>query len=107
MVTERYSKVSPEVPVVITDGRKVVSTAGAREALVAVATPAKGVYITALSTNTGVVVVGGVTVVATASIMQGTPLWGGDTIPVEIDDLMKIYLDVTVSGNGVSYTKLV
>lgn len=107
MVTQRFSKVSPEVPSVITNGRKVVSTAGTRETLVAVSTPAKGVVIMAISTNTGITAVGGATVVATAATQQGVVILAGEAVTLAIDDLIKVYLDVTISGNGVIYTKLV
>ena len=107
MVTQRFARVSPEVAYEITDGRKVVATAGQREQLVATVSTAKGVFITAIATNTGVTGVGGATVVATAGTQQGTPLYAGETIFIPIDDLSKVYLDVQISGNGVVYTKLV
>ena len=86
----------------ITSGRKTVATAGTREQLAA-STAARRVEITAETDNTGVVVVGGSTVVAALASRAGTPLNPGDTITVEIDDLAKIYMDVTVNGDGVTY----
>ena len=87
----------------ITSGRKTVGTAGTRETLVASSTRARRVEITAETDNTGVVVVGGSTVVAAQASRVGTPLNPGDTMTIEIDDLQKIYLDSTVSGDGVTY----
>jgi hypothetical protein len=87
----------------IGDGRKTVTTAGTRVALAA-STGATQVLITALDANTGVVVVGGSTVVASASTRQGTPLWARDSIALEVDDLADVYIDSTVNGEGVSFT---
>lgn len=89
----------------IGDGLKLVTTAATREALVASTTPCKSVVITAKQTNTGTVVVGGATVVAASgATRRGTPLNPGDSVSINIDDLAKIYLDVTVNGEGVTYT---
>ena len=87
----------------IKDGRKVVTTAATRVTLVAASTPAKFVLITAETDNTGVIVVGGSTVVALLASRQGTPLLAGDSMLIEIDDLVDIYLDSTVNGDGVTY----
>ena len=90
----------------ITSGRKVVTTAGTRETLVASTTAAKLVIITAETDNTGVMAVGAVTVVAAVLTRVGTPLLAGDSITLPVDDLVKVYLDSTVSGDGVTYVAL-
>lgn len=90
----------------IKDGRKTVTTAATREALVASATPAKKVIITAETDNTGVIAVGGSTVVALLASRRGTPLLAGDSFTLEVDDLIDVYLDTTVNGDGVTYTYL-
>lgn len=87
----------------ISDGRKTVTTAGTREALAA-STSCKWVTITAETDNTGVVAVGGSTVVASLSTRTGTPLFAGDSVTILTDNLADIQLDVTVSGEGVTYT---
>lgn len=87
----------------ITDGRKVVAVAGTRETLAA-STACKKVDITAETDNTGIVVVGGTSVVASLATRRGTPLNAGDTYSLEIDNLIDVNLDVTVSGDGVTYT---
>lgn len=87
----------------ISNGRTVVTTAGTRVAL-ATSTACKKVDITAETDNTGIIVVGGATVVAALATRQGVPLYAGDTYSLEIDDLADIYLDTTVSGDGVTYT---
>ena len=87
----------------INDGRKTVAAAGTAEALAA-STVCKRVDIQALSTNTGIVVVGGSTVVAAAGTRRGIALEAKQVYSFSIDDLAKIYLDVTVPGEGVSFT---
>ena len=87
----------------ISDGRKVVAAAGTAETLVAASTSCRFVILTALSTNTGIVAVGGSTVVAAAATRRGAALSAGDSVGIPIDDLIKIYLDAVVSGEGVSY----
>lgn len=87
----------------IGDGRKVVTTAGTALAL-ATTTPCKKVTITAETDNTGIIVVGGSTVVAALATRRGTPLNAGDSYEVDIDDLADVYLDTTVSGDGVTFT---
>lgn len=85
------------------DGRKTVSSAGTREKLVASSTPCKWVCICAMKTNTGIVVVGSNTVVAAEATRRGIPLEKGESVRIDIDDLSKIYLDVTVNGEGVTF----
>ena len=89
----------------IGDGRQTVTTAGTRVAL-ASSTAAKIVIITAETDNTGVIVVGGSTVVAALATRRGTPLLAGDSVTLEVDDLADVNLDSTVSGDGVTYTYL-
>lgn len=86
----------------IADDRKVVTTAGTRVTL-ASSTACEQVVITAETDNTGIVVVGGSTVVAALATRRGIPLYAGDTITLEIDNLADVYLDSTVSGDGVTY----
>ncbi len=85
-------------------GRKTVTTAGTRVPLVSVSTPCSAVCITALESNTGTIVVGGVTVVALLATREGTPIYATGSFIVEVDDLADIYIDSTVNGEGVSFT---
>ena len=87
----------------INDGRKEVASAGTAVTLAA-STACTKVTITAEEDNTGVIVVGGSSVVAALGTRQGTPLNAGQSYTVEIDDLVKIYLDSTASGDGVTYS---
>ncbi len=92
------------VPTALGDGRKTVAVAGTREAL-AGSTACKRVLITAETDNspTGVVVVGSSTVVASLSTRRGFALYAGDWCEIETDNLADVYLDSTVSGDGVTF----
>ena len=79
-----------------------VATAATAEAL-AGDIPCDGVLITAETDNTGIIVVGGVGVVAALATRKGTPLAAGESCYVEVDSLARIYLDTTVNGDGVTY----
>jgi len=96
----QYLRSDPLTTVV--DGRQVVTTAGTRVKFADV--PCERVDITALSSNTGIVVIGAVTCVAAAGTRRGTPLVANQAYSIEIDNLNKLYIDSTVSGEGVSYT---
>ncbi len=87
----------------INDGRKVVTTAGTRERLVGASTPAKYVAITAETDNTGVMAVGGATVVAALATRRGTPLSPGSSISLDVDDLLDVWPDSPASGDGATY----
>lgn len=88
------------------DGRTVVTTAGTRVQLASQGGlgAIDAIAITALGTNTGTIVVGGSTVVAAAGTRRGTPLAAGASMTIQADDLSDVWLDATVSGEGVSYT---
>lgn len=86
----------------LTDGRKVVTTAGTRVAL-ATSTVVKEVVITAETDNTGIVVVGGSTCVAALATRTGVPLNAGDSVSFQITNLNAVSLDSTVSGDGVTF----
>lgn len=61
------------------------------------------VFITALTTNSGIVVVGGNDVVATEATRTGKVMYPGDTITISIDNLAKIFINGT-ANDGVSFT---
>lgn len=91
------------------DGRKVVTSAGTAVALAASAA-CRSVCVTALSTNAGVVVVGSSAVVAAlgttgaAGTRRGTPLSAGESVTYRVADLADVWIDSTVSAEGVSYS---
>ncbi len=84
------------------DGRKVVTTAGTRVAL-ASSTVATRAILTAETSNTGLVVVGAVTVVAAVGTRRGVPLSPGATIEIGAGDLANIYIDSEQNGDGVTF----
>ena len=87
----------------IADGRKVVAAAGTAVALESTENVVDLVIITAETNNTGVMAVGASTVVAAVGARRGTPLLAGDSMALEGVDLNEVYLDATVTGDGVTY----
>ena len=83
-------------------GVKVVTTAGTDEAL-AVSTKARVVIIQAQTDNTGVIAVGASGVDATVATGTGVLLYLGDSVPLEVNDLADVFIDATVSGEGVRF----
>ncbi|HTA98661.1 MAG TPA: hypothetical protein VK730_13595 [Solirubrobacteraceae bacterium] len=70
-----------------------------------------GVILQALETNTGTIVFGGKTVVAKAGThaapeRKGIALTPGASATLDINDLAAIWIDATVSGDGVSWALL-
>lgn len=96
-VSSSTSGVTTAVP-----GRKVVAVAGTAESLAATTT-CKKVDIVAETDNTGIIVVGDSTVVAALATRKGVPLYAGDFYSLEIADPATLFLDTTVSGDGVTY----
>lgn len=89
----------------IGDGRKVVTTAGTPVALAA-STTCKRVVVVAETDNTGTIVVGGTGVVAALGTRRGVPLGPGDAFELDVDDLADVWIDSTVSTDGVTFTYL-
>lgn len=87
----------------IADGSKVTVSAGTAVAL-ATSTACKRIQIQAKFNNTGIVVVGASTVVAAESTRRGIALNPGDAIELDIDNVNDVYIDSTVSGEGVTFT---
>jgi len=85
------------------DGVTVVSSAGTHVEL-ASSTACKKVDIQAQTDNTGLIAVGFDAVDATEATGTGVILYAGDTYSLEINNLNLIYIDSTVSGEGVRYT---
>lgn len=90
----------------IGDGRQTVTTHGTAVALAA-STTCKYVIITALSSNTNRVMIGGSTVVAAVgATSRGTPLSANEKIAFPCDNLADIYVDSITDGEGVQFTYL-
>ncbi len=83
----------------IFDGAKAVTTAGTEVCLVATSTPCLAVTIQALRANTGIIYVGGTTIAAN----RGISLSAGESWSVAINDLIDIWIDASVSLDGVSF----
>lgn len=88
----------------VSDGRTVVTTAGTRVQLSTSSVASLTITITAETSNTGIVVVGGSAVVAAVGTRRGVPLFAGDSYTIAANNLNLIYLDSTVNGEGVTYT---
>ena len=88
----------------VADGRKVVTVAGTRVQFDPL--ECRAVAFTAELGNTGVIVIGGPTVVAAAGTRTGTPLSAGDTAILAVNNMKLVYMDATVNGEGVTYTVL-
>jgi len=85
------------------DGRKAVTTAGTRAPLSASAVSCCWGILAAFPGNTGTVVIGSSEVVASLATRRGIPLNKGDSVGLSVTDLNAIYLDSTVSGEGVTF----
>jgi hypothetical protein len=84
-------------------GIKVVAAAGTDEVL-AGSTVCKKVTIQAQTDNTGLIAVGAAGVDAAVAAGTGVLLSPGDAFELEADNLSDIYIDSTVTGDGVRYT---
>lgn len=84
-------------------GVKTVASAGTDEALVASATPAKWVTIQARTDNTGNIAIGGAGVDANEATGTGVLLAAAASITLPVDDLADVFVDATVSGDGVRF----
>jgi len=84
-------------------GVKAVTAAGTAEAIAA-STAAKWVIVQAQTDNTGIIAVGGSGVLATVATGTGVALVAGALITIPCDNLADIFVDATVSGDGVRFT---
>jgi len=90
--------ISVAAPTTIYHGKKTVTTAGTRVAL-ASSQAVRSVCIKALQTNGGYIYVGD----TSTSSTTGFQLLAGDTISLDIANLNTVYIDSSVSGEGVTY----
>ncbi len=84
----------------IGSGQTVVAAAGTRVQLTATSTPILSVTVKALSTNTGIIYVGGDDVSAAIGLELINP---GESASVDVDNLTDVWIDAAVNGEGVSY----
>ena len=85
------------------DGLKVVATAGT-DVVLGGDVDCMKIDIQAQTDNTGIIAVGFTGVDATEATGTGIALYAGDTYSLEVTNLNLIYIDATVSGEGVRYT---
>ena len=85
------------------DGVKTVTSAGT-DVVLRASTTCKKIDIQAQTDNTGLIAVGFTGVDATEATGSGIILYPGDTYSLEISNTSLIYIDSTVSGEGVRYT---
>jgi hypothetical protein len=84
----------------IVNGKKTVTTATTAEALGATANiPSGEIRIKAEATNTGIIYVGNASVAAA----NGFELAAGEELVLKVADLASVYIDASVSTDGVSY----
>lgn len=89
----------------IGNGRGICDAAGTANQITTTTTPCKVIVFTAETNNTGAVVLGGSTTVdETIGTRSGTPLFAGDSMTMEIDDISKVYIDANVTGDGCTFT---
>lgn len=85
-------------------GRQTVTSGGTAVALSTTSTPCLVLDVTAETDNTGIIALGGSTVVAALATRKGVPLNAGDTWTAENVDLKDIFIDSTVNTDGVTFT---
>ena len=85
------------------DGTQTVTSAGARVQLSTSSTACKRVLIQALETNTGVLVVGGSTVIAASGSRRGYALYPTQSVLLTVSNLNLVYLDSTANGDVAHY----
>lgn len=102
--TTLTATVTPAGDDAVVDGRQVVTTAGTSVQLSSAA--CKAVAITAETDNTGVIVIGASTVVAAQGTRRGIPMSPGDTTIWAVDNMNRLFIDSTVSGDGVTWVTL-
>lgn len=84
-------------------GVKTVTTAGT-DVVLSTTKNAKWVVIQAQTDNTGIIAVGASGVDATVATGNGVALAAGESLSIPANDLANIYIDSTVSGDGVRFT---
>ena len=97
----------PGAPSAIANGKQTVAVSGSAVQLTTASTACVEVILTANSSNGGIIAFGGsgINAVSNGSItINGSYLFGSATQKIPIDDVSKIFIDASVSGNGVSFT---
>ena len=90
---------SVAIPTALYYGKKVVTSATTDETLASTQAILSGVTIKAEASNTGIIYVGAEGVAAAT----GFELAAGEQLFLEIADLTTVWIDASVSGDGVTY----
>ncbi len=84
-------------------GNQLITTAGFREPLSVTPLSARKLFIQALASNTTLVFVGDVSVLAAAVSPAGIGLDASESLILEDVDLSQVYIDARTAGEGVSW----
>lgn len=87
----------------IGDGRLVVASSATAQRLSATHVTCRWVLISAETDNTGIVTVGGSTVVAADATRRGIPLAANATVPITCRDLYDVFVACKTDGDGVTF----
>lgn len=93
-----YQK-TPSATDILVGGSRTVTTAGTRVQLSTTSVPCIDLIVQAVFGITGRIYVGGPNVSSTA----GVYLSAGQSLPINTDNLNKVWLDSTVNAEGVTY----
>ena len=86
------------------DGRETVDAAGTPQQLSTTSTPCRRITVQAERDNTGFIAVGLTSSIdAAAGAERGAILGAGEAVDVYTSNLDKVYIDATVTGDGVTY----
>lgn len=102
--TSAASASASSASTILGQGNRTVATAGTDVVLSTSSVPCKRVTIEAYRANTGTIAVGGTGVDAAASNGTGMTLAAGEAVSMNVSNLNQVYIDATVSGEGVRYT---
>lgn len=84
-------------------GNKLITAAGFREPLSVTTLPASKLFIQAIATNTTLVFVGDVAVMAASVSPAGIGLDASDLLILENVDLSQVYIDARTANEGISW----
>jgi hypothetical protein len=96
--------ISVALPTTFYTGQTAVATAGTQQVLASSQALISGVTVKAKHTNTGYITIGTTGVNNTLTTGNGYILAAGEPHFIETDNLADVFLNATVSGDGVSYS---
>jgi len=90
----------------LSGGRKVVPSAGTPVSLSSTSVACTAVVIQPLSSNAGIITAGGSDVSCAIGAENGIALIPGQPMTIPINDLMRVFIDADISGEGVQFLTL-